>query len=91
MEEYEKIVLRISGDILERMEERRILREDVQKVIDHAEKMGARLFNPETGMSLASFRPAHVTYWVEYTLEGDGFRVNNAYYHRMEVVEGGTR
>ena len=91
MEEYEKIVLRISGDVLERMEERRILREDVQKVIDHAEKMGARLFNPETGRSLASFRPAHVTYWVEYTPEGDGFRVHNAYYHRMEVVEGGTQ
>jgi hypothetical protein len=91
MEEYEKIVLHISSDILERMEERRVLREDVQKVIDHAEKMGTKLFNPETGRSLASFRPACVTYWVEYNPEGTGFRVHNAYYHRMEVVEGGTR
>jgi hypothetical protein len=91
MEEYEKIVLRISGDVLERMEERRILREDVQKVIEHAEKTGTKLFNPETGRLLASFRPAHVTYWVEYNPEGTGFRVHNAYYHRMEVVEGGTR
>jgi Fe-S oxidoreductase len=90
MEEYEKIVLHISNDVLERMEERRILREDVQKVIDHAEKIGARLFNLETGRSLASFRPAHVTYWVEYTPEGDGFRVHNAYNHRMEVVKGGN-
>jgi hypothetical protein len=90
MEDYEKIVLRISSDILERMEERRILREDVQRVIDHAEKTGTKLFNPETGRSLAFFRPAHITYWVEYTPEGDGFRVHNAYYHRMEVVEGGN-
>jgi hypothetical protein len=70
------------------MEERRILREDVQKVIEHAEKTGAKLFNPETGRSLASFRPAQVTYWVEYNPEGDGFRVHNAYYHRIEIVEG---
>ena len=88
MEEYEKIVLHISSDILERMEERRILREDVQKVIEHSEKTGAKLFNPETGRSLASFRPAHVTYWVEYNPEGNGFRVHNAYYHRIEIVEG---
>jgi Fe-S oxidoreductase len=90
MEEYEKIVLHISSDILERMEERRILREDVQKVIEHAEKTGAKLFNPETGRSLASFRPAHVTYWVEYNPEGNGFRVHNAYYHRIEILEGGV-
>jgi hypothetical protein len=88
MEEYEKIVLHISSDILERMEERRILREDVQKVIEHAEKTGAKLLNPETGRSLASFRPVQVTYWVEYNPEGDGFRVHNAYYHRIEIVKG---
>jgi NADPH-dependent glutamate synthase beta subunit-like oxidoreductase len=91
MEEYEKIILHVSNDILERMEERRILREDVQKVIDHAEKTGTKLFNPETGRSIGSFRPAHITYWVEYTPEGDGFRVHNIYYHRMEVVEGGAQ
>jgi hypothetical protein len=89
MEEYEKIVLHISSDILECMEERRILSEDVQKVIVHAEKTGTKLFNPETGRSLASFRPAHVTYWVEYNPEGNGFRIHNAYYHRIEIVEGG--
>jgi Fe-S oxidoreductase len=91
MEDYEEIVLCISSDILERMEERRILREDVQKVIEHAEKTGTQLFKSETGRSLAFFRPAHITYWVEYTPESTGFRVHNAYYHRMEVVEGGTR
>jgi heterodisulfide reductase subunit B len=90
MEEYEKIMLHISNDLLERMEERRILREDVQKVIEHAEKTGAKLLNPETNRSLASFRPGHVTYWVEYNPEDDGFRVHNAYYHRIEIVEGGS-
>jgi NADPH-dependent glutamate synthase beta subunit-like oxidoreductase len=87
MEEYEKIRLLISDDVLARMEERRILREDVQKTIDHAEKTGVKLLSVETGRARASYRPAHVTYWVEYSPEGNGFRIHNAYSHRMEVVE----
>ena len=87
MEAYESILLQISPEVSERMEERRILREDVQKVIHHAGTGGARFVNPETGRSLASFKPGHVTYWVEYSHEGSAFRVHNAYSHRMEVVE----
>jgi NADPH-dependent glutamate synthase beta subunit-like oxidoreductase len=87
VEDYEKIRLRISPKVRGLMEERRILTEDVQKVIDHAEKTGTRFFNPDTGHWRASFKPAHVTYWVEYSPEGKGFRVHNAYCHRMEIMD----
>jgi glutamate synthase (NADPH/NADH) small chain len=87
MEAYETIELHIADDTFAHMEERRILRSDVQKVIDHAEKTGKKLFNPATGRSCASFRPGHVTYWVEYSPEGNGFTVHSAYCHRMEIVE----
>ncbi len=87
MEGYENIDLHISDDVAARMEDRRILREDVRKVIRHAEKTGERLFSPTTERYRASFRPALVTYWVEYSAEGEGFRVYNTYCHRMEVVE----
>jgi glutamate synthase (NADPH/NADH) small chain len=89
MEEYENIELLISDDVAARMEDRRILRQDVQKIIYHAEKTGSRLHSPAAGRYRASFRPALVTYWVEYSAEGEGFRVHNAYSHRMEVVETG--
>ncbi len=91
VEAYEGIELRISDDVAARMEDRRILREDVQKAIYHAEKTGSRLYSRASQKYRASFRPALVTYWVEYSAEGKGFRVHNAYGHRMEVVgEGGS-
>jgi len=89
MEEYEKIELYISDEVAALMEERRILREDVQKVIHHAGETGGRLRSRASGRYLASFRPSQVTYWVEYSPEGRGFRVHNAYFHRMELVEQG--
>ncbi len=87
MEAYESIRLDISDEVLERMEERRILREDVQRVIHHAEAGGGCFVSPETGRSLASFKPGHVTYWVEYSREESSWRVHNAYTHRMEIGE----
>ena len=86
MEPYEKIILHIADEVMDRLEERRILREDLQRVIENAERTGEKFFNPMTERWLASLKPAHVTYWVEYSAEGDGFRVHSAYYHRMEVV-----
>jgi hypothetical protein len=87
MEEYEAIELYISNQVSESMEERRILRSDVQKVIECAKKTGKKLINPATGRFCASLRPGHVTYWVEYSPEGKGFTVHSAYYHRMEIEE----
>ena len=87
MEEYERTELYVSEGVAAQMEERRILREDVQKVISRAERSGIRLYSPELQRYRASFRPDQVTYWVEYSPEGKGFRVHNAYYHRMEIVE----
>ncbi len=89
MEEYEGIELYVAEEVAAQMEERRILRQDVQKVISHAEETGIRLYSPELQRYRASFRPDQVTYWVEYSAEGKGFRVHNAYYHRMEIVEEG--
>jgi hypothetical protein len=85
MEAYESVLLDIPDEVMERMEERRILREDVQKVIYHAETGRDRFVNPESGRSLASFTLGHVTYWVEYSYEGSAWKVHNAYSHRMEI------
>ena len=89
MEEYQNVRLIIGPEVRELMESRRILIEDVQKVIYHAEKTGDRLRHPDTGHFKASFKPYKATFWVEYTSSGDGYEVHNAYAHRMEVVGGG--
>ncbi|MCL6479153.1 MAG: (Fe-S)-binding protein [Peptococcaceae bacterium] len=85
---FEAINLEISDRVLELMESRMILVEDVKRVIDHAEKTGRKLLNRQSGHILAYCRPVSVTYWVEYTREGEAFIVHNAYSHRMQIVEG---
>jgi glutamate synthase (NADPH) small chain len=89
MEEHEKINLLLSTEIKVLLERRRILMEDLQKVIAHAESTGDRLVHPDTGHFRASFKPVNVTFWVEYSLSEDGVVIHNAYSHRMEVVGGG--
>ena len=79
------IALHISEEVRTLLEERMILVEDVRRTIAHAEQTGDKIENPATGRSVASFRPVCVTYWVEYSRDGDGFAVHNAYSHRMEV------
>jgi hypothetical protein len=77
--------LQISEDIRLLLEKRMILIGDVRRTIEYAESTGDKLENPTTGRSLASFRSACVTYWVEYSVMGDEFVVHDSYFHRMEV------
>ncbi len=87
---YEAIQLVIPPGVQEQMEKRLILVEDIQQVIEHAERTGARFQNRANGHFLAGHKPASVTYWVEYTPEArEGgqrrFVIHNAYSHRMVV------
>ncbi len=85
---YEAIRLLIAPDVQARLEERLILVEDIQRVIEYAERTGRKLLNSATGHLLAHYQPTAVTYWVEYAAEGDAFVIHNAYSHRMEIAEG---
>ncbi|MCF8035181.1 MAG: 4Fe-4S dicluster domain-containing protein [Desulfarculaceae bacterium] len=88
MQAHRQVELLIAPEVAELMERRRILIEDIQKVIFEAEAQGNKLCHPQTGHFLASFRPYKAVFWVEYTPEGEGFRVHNAYAHRMKVKVG---
>ncbi|MBN2001954.1 MAG: 4Fe-4S dicluster domain-containing protein [Anaerolineae bacterium] len=80
------IPLHLSEEIASRVDARLILEEDIRQVIAYAERTGNRFLNPTTGHFLAYYKPANVTYWVEYTPGETGFTVHNAYSHRMEIV-----
>lgn len=86
MNAYQRIKLEIAPEVAESMDRRRILVEDLQQVIHHAETSGDRLFNPSSGRYKAAYAPYAVTFWVEYTPSEEGFVVHNAYSHRMEVL-----
>jgi glutamate synthase (NADPH/NADH) small chain len=88
MENHRKIKLHIAPEVQNLLEERRILIEDLQKVIHHAETTGRKLIHPKTGHFKASFKPYKVTFWIEYSPSDGGYIVHNAYTHRMEVTGG---
>lgn len=68
------------------MEERRILRSDIRKVVDHVEATDESLFNTKTQHHAASFRPVSVTYWMEYTKDENGYLIHNVWSHRMQII-----
>jgi hypothetical protein len=86
-EEQERIHLDIPEDVCILMERRMILTEDLEQVIRHAETTGVKLVNAQSGRFLAHWRPAAVTYWVEYSKGPESFIVHNAYSHRMALSE----
>jgi NADPH-dependent glutamate synthase beta subunit-like oxidoreductase len=85
---HETIRLLIADEVQARLEERLILVEDIQRVIEHAERTGKKLRDPAAGHVLAYYKPTAVTYWVEYAAQADAYVVYNAYSHRMEIAEG---
>ena len=90
MTPYALISLHISEEVERLLEERMILREDLQQVIHYAETTARKLINTATGLSLACFRPKAVFFWVAYRKEGEGWRVDTAYSHRMVMKSSGS-
>jgi Fe-S oxidoreductase len=76
----------IADEIWKTMEERFILAEDIEKVIEHSKISGERFYNPEDSSYLANLRFKNVTYWVRYAEKEDGIHIISVYSHRMEVV-----
>ena len=94
--EFSNIQLIFSEKVQERLEQRLILQEDIQRVIEHAEQTGQKLFNKNNGHLLTYYQPQNVTYWVEYSPSEESesevqiFVIHNAYSHRM-VIEGESK
>ena len=90
MADWQKIEITMAPDVRQKLDQRRILDQDVKQVLLNAEKTGQVLKHQESGHLLAGFKPLNVTFWVEYLPEGAGFKIFNAYCHRMSIVERGA-
>ncbi len=87
-QEFENIRLILPEKVKQMIEDRLILVEDIQKVIEYSERTGKRMQNALSGHFLAYYKPNSVTYWVEYTPQEDAFLIHKAYSHRMEIGLG---
>ena len=67
------------------MEERMILKSDVNAVLTAYEASGEAVYDEESGLFSASLRLGNVTFWVRFAKDGDGYTVHGAYSHRMTV------
>ncbi len=85
--EHKKIRLVVSEEVLDLLNKRHILKEDIQKVIRSAKQTGKHMINPGNNHHLASCKPVRVTYWVEYEATEQGYVIHNAYSHRMQLPE----
>lgn len=84
-EAEKKMKLYIDEALAVKMNRELILEEDAQDVIDFCEQDGYKLLNEETGHYIGHLMQNHMTYWVEYRPEGEGFRLVNIYCHRMRI------
>ncbi|HUK77946.1 MAG TPA: heterodisulfide reductase-related iron-sulfur binding cluster, partial [Thermoleophilia bacterium] len=75
----------LTAEVEQLLEDRFIRPAEVQQTIAHGEATGRRFVEPATGHLLASHGIGSVTYWVEYSRDGDRFVVHGAYSHRMEI------
>lgn len=93
--------LKISAEVREKMDRRRILEEDLCEVIRLAEASKRRTFDSQKGTYTCYRELGNITYWVEYRKEsaeyqvdgvcpvGDAYEIVNAYTHRMKIkLEG---
>lgn len=83
-EPQDDLKLVLADDVRADLERKMILLDDIRQTVRHAETSGKKLIAPD-GRFIATHRPAAMTYWVEYTMEGRRCTVHRAYSHRMQV------
>ena len=62
-----------------------ILDEDIETLIRYCEHEQQYLLDEETDHRIGHLRRGYITYWAEYAPEDDGWRLYNAYSHRMQL------
>ena len=85
--EAQAMKLEISSQIQSFMEVRHILEDDLKRVIDHAEKTGEKLYQPDSSIFLSKLRLKEVYFYAEYAPCPGGYKIYGAYSHRF-LIEG---
>lgn len=103
--ELAKIQVKMAPEVMQILEKRFILMQDIYTALIGIESTGAKFYNNENGHFLGSWRPRNVTFWVEYSLDQSqvtdkseaqvagqysSFILHDAWVHRM-VVSGATQ
>ena len=80
-----KVNLTISDELTDKLENKLILYKDIEDTIFNGEKNNEKFINKANNHFLTYHRVKNVTFWVEYSVDGDQYIVHNAYSHRMNI------
>lgn len=82
------IRLQIAPEIKQKLSDAMILETEIETVIEHCERNGRKVLDPETGHFSGHLQIGNMTYWAEYKPASDGvFELFTAYSHRMSIDE----
>lgn len=79
--------LTYSEELSKLLEERMILESSIRQVIDMAEQEGTKMLHRPTRCMVAHKQMGYVTLWVWYKKQQEGYYIEKAYSHRMEIRE----
>jgi Fe-S oxidoreductase len=82
--------LYLADDLRKKLSEEWILERDVLATILHCERQNRKIINGKMGSFAGYLRQGFMTHWVEYKPEGEGYRLLNAYAHRVVIEESRT-
>ncbi len=86
--EAQALKLEIANDVRDLMEARHILDDDIKRVIEHAERTGEKLYQPDTNYFLSKLWVQKAYFYVEYSpAKSGGYEVYTAYTHRFLLSE----
>jgi hypothetical protein len=83
---WQEIQLDISSSIKTYLEMRHVSEDEVRQVIHHAETTKEKLYQPDSGRSLAKLRIGKATFYVEYHQGTGSFIIDSAYAHKSEIA-----
>lgn len=88
-EPWEARELIVSVEVAASMEDRRILEDDIRRVLYLVKEQGSSLVHGASGEQLAAVVLGEVTFWVQYHEEQGKYRILRCWSHRM-TIQGGN-
>ena len=82
---WSAIKLEIAPAVEAVMDQRRILAEDLRRVLHQTAGTESGFIDRETGRTLVSGQLGPVTYWIEYTITDGAYEIHRTWSHRMVV------
>ncbi|WP_414733022.1 pyridine nucleotide-disulfide oxidoreductase/dicluster-binding protein [Acetobacterium carbinolicum] len=82
-----RIKVFIVPEVFDKMDKNFILLEDVKRTIAYCESTGNKILDRSTGNFVGHLQDGSITFWVIYRSEGDGFRLETVYSHRLIIEE----